>query len=121
MKISALKMLNFALLSFAPVVVAMSGGVDSSVTAKLLADKVRNISHVVASRRQWSFPISRITTFRLCLCAIGTPATSLVQTMDVSGRKIGKTSDACAEYWIFLVKWYVLLSISCLLSFRVSL
>lgn len=39
-------------MSFMLVVVAMSGGVDSSVTAKLLADKVSNICHVEGRRHE---------------------------------------------------------------------
>ena len=88
----------------------MSGGVDSSVTAKLLAEKVRHVqnpSHALALRSP-----KRTTTSPPSLCGIGTPGTSRALMWAVSGRRTGRTFSACAENSTSRAKWCVDLTTS---------
>lgn len=88
------------------VVVAMSGGVDSSVTAKLLAEKVRESKSRIL---RISLPtiIQRIMTSLPSLCGIGIPGTNRAQMWAVSGRRTGRMFNACAENSTSPAKWYV--------------
>ena len=77
-------------------VVAMSGGVDSSVTAKLMVDQVGFLQRSLSLR----FPLSYITGSRVMMlldfsCETGTQETNPGLTKDVSGRRIGRTYSSC--------------------------
>ena len=93
------------------VVVAMSGGVDSSVTAKLLAEKVRESKSRIL---RISLPtiIQRIMTSLPSLCGIGIPGTNRAQMWAVSGRRTGRMFNACAENSTSPAKWCVNLTTS---------
>ena len=74
----------------------MSGGVDSSVAALLLAEKVcqKKIQHIqIPSKRML---IARILIFLLFLCGTGTLETNLAQTGDANGKEIGRMFNQCA-------------------------
>ena len=78
----------------------MSGGVDSSVAARLLVDQVWKDDFL---RFNALTKLDRITIFQPYICAIGTPETNPEQTMVVNGKKTGKTcnvSVACLTYHI---------------------
>ena len=91
------------------VVVAMSGGVDSSVTAKLLAEKVRQVdnpSHAFAHN------CSRIMTFLPSSCGIGIPGMNRALMWAVTGRRTGKMCNVYAENSTSHAKWCVSLTAS---------
>lgn len=69
------------------VVVGMSGGVDSSVSALLLAKNVCQKRSKTSSKRML---IVRTLIFLPFLCGTGTLETNLAQTGDANGKKIGK-------------------------------
>lgn len=82
------------------VVVAMSGGVDSSVTARLLANEVSEPQKRVNYLKSW-----RIMTFLLYLCEIGTREMKPGPITAVSGNKTGKTFSVFASLLPSLAKW----------------
>lgn len=86
------------------VVVAMSGGVDSSVTAKLLAEKVREVKK---PPHTFAYDHPRIMTSPPSLCGIGIPGTNRAQMWAVSGRRTGRMFNACAENLTSHAKWCV--------------
>ena len=86
------------------VVVAMSGGVDSSVTAKLLTEKVREVKN---PPRTFAYDHPRIMTSPPFLCGIGIPGTNRAQMWAVSGRRTGRMFNACAENSTSHAKWCV--------------
>ena len=95
----------------------MSGGVDSSVTALLLAKNVcqKKVQHIQTSSKHML--IVRISIFLLFLCGTGTLETNLAQTRDANGKEIGKMFNQFAENLIFLVNLCVLFSFqSCAVS-----
>ena len=74
----------------------MSGGVDSSVTAKLMLDQVGDSSFVIP-------PLPYILDVRATMspeftCAIGTPETSPAPTKAANGKRTGTTSSEYASY-----------------------
>lgn len=82
----------------------MSGGVDSSVTARILADKVRSYEldgDIIILIR------IRIMIYLQFSCVIGTLVMSREQIEVASGRKTGKTFNGSAKSLIFPVKWSV--------------
>ena len=87
----------------------MSGGVDSSVTAKLLAEKVR---HVNTPSHSFAHNYSRIMIFPPFLCGIGIPGTNRALMWAASGRRTGKMCNACAESSTFHARWCVDLTAS---------
>ena len=87
------------------VVVAMSGGVDSSVTARLLAEKVQSFRiHTVYFLNS----LLRTTTYPLYSCETGTRGMNPVRTRAASGRRIGKTCIKFVGCLAFLVRWSLL-------------
>jgi hypothetical protein len=82
----------------------MSGGVDSSVTAKLLAEKV---CESIFFRTLLPTNIQRIMTSPPSLCGIGIPGTNRAQMWAVSGRRTGTMSNACAENSTSHTEWCV--------------
>jgi len=90
------------------VVVAMSGGVDSSVTAKLMVDQVRYLQY---SLFLWFFLSciagSRVMTLLDFSCGIGTRETNPGLIKDVNGRRIGKTYGWYPNAWIYPAEWCV--------------
>lgn len=89
--------------SILSVIVAMSGGVDSSVTAKLLTEQVR--LQLLQYRAPFDV-VSRTMTYLLSSCATGIPATNRVLIRAANGKRTGKMSGGPAGYWTFLAKWY---------------
>jgi NH3-dependent NAD+ synthetase len=86
------------------VVVAMSGGVDSSVTARILANKVGTPAFHLSS----STDVSRDMIYLPSSCAIGIRVTSQELIRAVNGRETGRTYNVSARHWIYLVKWSVI-------------
>ena len=87
------------------VVVAMSGGVDSSVTARLLAEKVQSFRiHTVYFLNY----LLRTTTYPLYSCETGTRGMNPVRTRAASGRRIGKTCIKFVGCLAVLVRWSLL-------------
>jgi hypothetical protein len=82
----------------------MSGGVDSSVTAKLLAEKVREVQN---PPHTFAYNHPRIMTSPPSLCGIGIPGTNRAQMWAVSGRRTGRMSNACAENSTSHTEWCV--------------
>jgi NH3-dependent NAD+ synthetase len=72
----------------------MSGGVDSSVTAKLLADHVRKQKDNL--KPSLIEPL-RITIFQPSSCVTGIHETSPALTVVANGRKTGKMSSESAK------------------------
>jgi asparagine synthetase B (glutamine-hydrolysing) len=91
------------------VVVAMSGGVDSSVAAKLLAEKVRHVDNPLHA---FAHNCSRIMTFPPYLCGTGTPGTNRALMWAVTGRRTGKMYNVCAENSTSHARWCVNLTAS---------
>ena len=87
----------------------MSGGVDSSVTAKLLAEKVREPRIL---RTFFAYTHPRIMTSPPSLCGIGIPATNRAQMSAVSGRRTGRMFNASAENSTSHTAWCVHFTIS---------
>lgn len=91
------------------VVVAMSGGVDSSVTAKLLAEKVREVKN---PPHTFAYNHPRIMTSPPSLCGIGIPGMNRGKMRAVSGRRTGRMFNACAENSTSHTEWCVNLTTS---------
>ena len=70
----------------------MSGGVDSSVTALLLAKNVCQKMQQYPNKTSFKTKclIARILIFLLFLCGTGTLETNLAPTQVANGKKIGK-------------------------------
>jgi hypothetical protein len=85
----------------------MSGGVDSSVTAKLLSEKVRQVKN---RSHTFAYGHPRTMIFPPSLCGIGIPGTNLVLMWAVSGRRTGRMFNACAENSTSLAEWCVSLT-----------
>ena len=100
------------------VVVGMSGGVDSSVAALLLAKKVCQECNI-SKKNKCSF--TRTLIFLLFLCGTGTLETNLAQTRDANGKEIGKTFNQSARNSISLVNLCVFCYLFFLSSLRFSL
>lgn len=98
----------------------MSGGVDSSVTARLLLDKVYSALRILLPGD--THVAHRGTTCLRYSCATGTPATSLARTADASGRRTGRTCSGSAGCSISRVKWcasaYLVCELSVLMACR---
>lgn len=94
----------------------MSGGVDSSVTAKLLTEQVRSSilieDETILFKLGVSSAFARIMTYQLSSCEIGTPMMNLVPIVVANGKKTGKTWGVCVVCWIFLVRWSLQFQVS---------
>ena len=75
------------------VIVGMSGGVDSSVAALLLAKGVCAPKATYIYIHLFRLTFFRITTSLLCTCETGTPGMNLVLIVDANGRRTGKMSE----------------------------
>jgi hypothetical protein len=74
----------------------MSGGVDSSVTAKLMVDQVCCFELKLSVECLLSgFSGSRVMMSPDCSCETGIQGTNPEPIKDVSGRRIGKTCGWC--------------------------
>ena len=74
----------------------MSGGVDSSVTAKLMVDQVSCIGDdSLAKHILTSFTDSRVMTLLGCSCGTGIQETNPEPMQAVNGRRIGKMCGWC--------------------------
>ena len=88
------------------VVVGMSGGVDSSVAAKLLADQVNQLVYFARDPFIW-FLVHRSMIYQQYSCEIGTLGTNQGLTKVVNGKGTGKMSNEYVKSLIYPVKWYV--------------
>jgi predicted PP-loop superfamily ATPase len=90
------------LIHFPAVVVAMSGGVDSSVAMKLLADQVCAILECIINLISTN---DRTLTCLRFTCGIGMLVMKQAQTSAVSGRKTGRMFSVFAGSLTRPVEW----------------
>jgi len=86
----------------------MSGGVDSSVTAKLMIDQVCRAERYLSV----GFLLSGFTGSRVMMlpdysCGTGIQETNPGPIRDANGRRIGRTYGWCPSTWAYPVEWYV--------------
>ena len=90
------------------VVVAMSGGVDSSVTAKLMVDQVRYLQRRLSLRLILTCVAgSRVMMLLDFSCATGTRETNPGPTRGANGKRIGRMYGWCPRTWVYPAEWCV--------------
>lgn len=84
----------------------MSGGVDSSVTARLLSEKVRNIDAINCNTtHKLCWPFYRTMISPPSSCGIGTLEMSPERTRAANGKKTGRTCSESVASWMSHAEW----------------
>ena len=84
----------------------MSGGVDSSVTAKLMVDQVCCFAHRLSRLSLSGVVGSRVMTLLESSCGTGMGETNPEPIRDANGRKTGRMCSWCLSIWESLAEWY---------------